>query len=252
MLHRLCPLLFTRVTIRKVSLPIVKGFNMAERHIKIYTKTGDKGTSLLFNMERIGKESDYFEALGDTDELNSQLGVAREYCAQASNGLEENLAEIQSRLLDLGSHLATPIRSSAANQIERAGFQEEDVVILESWIDELDAKLPPLRNFILPSGGLSASSLHLARTIARRAERHVVPLVNRGDANPVALRYLNRLSDFLFVAARTAAQKEGYHETVYKKAKVRSPSPSAAASEDSRTSSSAAASDNRTEETARS
>lgn len=200
---------------------------------RVYTKTGDAGTTSLFNQQRRSKADDYFEALGDTDELNANLGVVRAHCQSGSSDrseaaaascaqLDEQLAEIQSRLFDVGAHLATPRQSSNAAAQSRTQFDEDHVTQLEHWIDAMEAHLPPLRNFILPSGGIVAAQLHVARAVCRRAERKTVPLVAREDADPVVGRYLNRLSDFLFVAARFAALSSERPETIWKKPRVRS------------------------------
>lgn len=188
-----------------------------KRTMKIYTKTGDKGTSSLYNGKRFPKTEIYFQALGDTDELNASLGLAREYCIQDQNGLDEKLTKIQSRLLDVGSSIATPLGISEDDQLERVHFDEEYVLELEQWIDEVDETLPPLSNFILPSGGLASSSLHVSRTIARRAERNVMGLILEEQCPPQVGMYLNRLSDYLFVVARFAAKHAQRPETVYKK-----------------------------------
>ena len=165
--------------------------------MKVYTRTGDKGESSLYNGERRPKDFQVFEALGDTDELNSMLGAAREF-ALGVHGLEdlpEQLEEIQSRLLDVGSAVATPLATSSDAKVARTKFPEASVTALEHWIDEMDEELPPLKNFILPSGGKGPAFLHLARTVCRRAERKVVPLVREESVEPVVGRYLNRLSD---------------------------------------------------------
>jgi cob(I)alamin adenosyltransferase len=189
--------------------------------IRVYTRTGDAGTTSLFNGERKGKDEAYFAALGDVDELNAHLGLARELCATESVGIEEQLVEIQSRLLDVGSAVATPQRTSSAAQLARASFASIDLAQqLEVWIDAMDDTLPPLKNFILPSGGAASSQLHIARTVCRRAERALVPLIRDGDLDSGVGRYVNRLSDYLFVAARFAAAKAGKAEVVYKKARV--------------------------------
>lgn len=186
---------------------------------KIYTKTGDKGTSSLYSGERRRKDDAVFEALGDVDELNSALGVAHEYCSLAKIGvLCTQIEEIQSRLLDVGTAVATPLDKSSSRKVQRARFDASAVASLEKWIDEFDERLPPLRNFILPSGGLASSHLHVARTLCRRAERRVVPLVDEQHVEGVVAQYLNRLSDYLFTAARHAAAAAARPETVYKKA----------------------------------
>jgi cob(I)alamin adenosyltransferase len=185
--------------------------------MKVYTKTGDKGTSTLFSGERRPKDHAVFKALGDTDELNAQIGVAVEQArvAAASDFLPPRLEQIQSRLFDLGACVATPLTSASETKQRRAGlFDEANVAQLEQWIDQMDEQLPPLKCFILPSGGgLASTQLHVARAVCRRAERSVTPLVAAGDVDGVVQRYLNRLSDFLFVSARFAALKEGKEET---------------------------------------
>merc|ERR1712154_447867 len=150
---------------------------------------------------------------------NASIGVAREFCIQANNGLNDKLIEIQSRLMDIGSAIATPISSdkSKESKLKHVQFSEDNITNLESWIDELDETLPALRNFILPSGGLSSSHLHLARAICRRCERHIIPLKKNDDITDSVSIYMNRLPDFLFVAARYAAQHDKESEMIYQK-----------------------------------
>ena len=143
---------------------------------KVYTKTGDAGSSSLFNGQRRGKDELVFAALGDTDELNAAIGVAAAHCTmeQAAHPelapLAPQFVALQSRLLDLGSAVATPQSSSNEAQLKRAAFDVdgEEARQLEGWIDVMDEELPPLRNFILPSGGLVSASLHVARATCRR------------------------------------------------------------------------------------
>mmetsp|Transcript_798 Transcript_798/g.1190 ORF Transcript_798/g.1190 Transcript_798/m.1190 type:complete len:263 (-) Transcript_798:79-867(-) len=183
----------------------------------IYTRTGDKGTSMLYSGERRSKNDVVFEAMGATDELNGVLGIAREYCIMSNNGLDEPLADIQSRLFDIGAVIATPRSSSSESKISKTPFSESHTRDLEQLIDHMDSALPPLTTFILPSGGLSSTHLHLARSICRRAERRVVALVSEGEIELEVQKYLNRLSDFLFSAARYASFKERRPETVWQK-----------------------------------
>ncbi len=185
----------------------------------IYTRSGDDGFAVLYNFERRCKAEDYFQALGSVDELNSQLGLAREYCLIDGNGLDSILANLQSRLLDLGSLLATPSSSSTPEQLERVKFDPENLLMIEKLIDEYDSQLPKLTRFILPSGGFSSAHLHVARTIARRAERETVEIVRRGEVDPIALKFLNRISDLFFVLARFAAKHVGKEEVTWSKAK---------------------------------
>ncbi|KAF4029182.1 Cobalamin adenosyltransferase [Phytophthora infestans] len=206
------PLLVALRAPRSNSLQILGSF----RGMKVYTKTGDNGTSQLFSGERRPKNDAVFQALGDMDELNAQIGVAVEQARVAANAfLPPKLEQIQSRLFDLGACVATPLTSASETKQRRTGaFNDANVTQLEHWIDEMDTKLPLIKCFILPSGGgLASTHLHVARAVCRRAERSVVPLVGAGDVDGVVQRYLNRLSDFLFVSARFAAVKEGKEET---------------------------------------
>eukprot|EP00239_Pterosperma_sp_CCMP1384_P011499 CAMPEP_0197863138 /NCGR_PEP_ID=MMETSP1438-20131217/40390_1 /TAXON_ID=1461541 /ORGANISM="Pterosperma sp., Strain CCMP1384" /LENGTH=213 /DNA_ID=CAMNT_0043480923 /DNA_START=135 /DNA_END=776 /DNA_ORIENTATION=- len=194
---------------------------VAPTKYKVYTKTGDKGTSSLYNGQRADKDSEVFGALGDTDELNNSVGVAREFCLIAGHSeLCMQLEEIQSRLLDVGSAVATPADTTKSDRkLELTRFNPAHASEVESWIDSLDEELPALQNFILPSGGQAAAFLHVARGVARRAERSVVPLVRAEKVEQSVGIYLNRLSDYFFTAARYAAMKEGKPEVTYKKVK---------------------------------
>jgi cob(I)alamin adenosyltransferase len=188
-----------------------------KNRFKIYTKTGDGGTSQLYNGQRKPKDVITFQALGDTDELNSHIGVALQHGSVAMSVLEPQLERIQSRLLDIGSAIATPLTESGTSKINRVTFPDGEVETVEKWIDGLDEELPPLSSFILPSGGHASAQLHLARTVCRRAERSVVVIQQEGDVEHSVLKYLNRLSDYLFTAARYAAMKDGKEEVIYKK-----------------------------------
>ncbi|XP_784498.4 corrinoid adenosyltransferase [Strongylocentrotus purpuratus] len=187
---------------------------------KIYTRTGDKGTSVTIAGDRRPKNDIVFEALGATDELSSHIGLAREF-VQESNLSSTNLQleEIQCILQDAGSNIATPKSLASKNQLDMTGFNGATVEMLETWIDEMTTKLPPLRNFILPSGGKSSSAIHVARSVCRRAERSIAPLATSDEIDPAVARFINRLSDYLFTAARYVAQEEGKKETVYRRVK---------------------------------
>jgi ATP:cob(I)alamin adenosyltransferase len=187
------------------------------RRIHVYTKTGDKGTSSLYNGERRDKDDAIFSALGDVDELNAAIGLANEFVTSEGVGISEQLTEVQSRLLDVGSAVATPVDASSPAHLSRVIFSGDHAMQLERWIDAMDDELPPLKNFILPSGGLASAHLHVARTICRRAERSVTPLSREGHVSPIVAQFLNRLSDYLFVAARFASLKAGATEHIYKK-----------------------------------
>lgn len=183
---------------------------------KIYTRTGDKGTSMTFSGDRRLKNDDLFGALGTTDELSSYIGLAREFCPDVP-AIGERLELIQCVLQDVGSHVATPKSTASAKHLERTTFDERHITNLENWIDEYTKELPPLTNFILPSGGKAGSVLHIARTVCRRAERHLVVLLQKDEIDEVTYKYMNRLSDFLFTAARYAAMKEGKEEVIYRR-----------------------------------
>ncbi|KAK3595721.1 hypothetical protein CHS0354_025343 [Potamilus streckersoni] len=182
---------------------------------KIYTKTGDKGTSATFTGERRVKDDNIFEALGTTDELSSVIGVAMEYCTEAGHSFVHQLETVQCVLQDVGSAIATPSTSARDAHRKKTEFSLQHVTTLENWIDTHTEELPPLKHFILPSGGKSAATLHLARSICRRAERRITSLVRSGEVEPETLRYLNRLSDYLFTVARLAAFREGHKEKIY-------------------------------------
>lgn len=200
-----------------MNLSIIK--RTMSQGFKIYTKSGDKGTSALFTGERLPKDAQVFQTLGAIDELNAHLGLAREYMTKESQGLEQ-LEEIQARLIDVGSHVATPRTSEQSKKVAHTDFPAQHITDLEQWIDAMDTKLPVLKNFILPSGGLAASQLHIARTVCRRAERSLVPLFQEEMISEPTYIYVNRLSDYLFMLARICAIEEGKPETIYKKAKI--------------------------------
>ena len=171
--------------------------------MKIYTRRGDQGQTDLFGGERVAKSDARVEAYGEVDELNACVGAAAAESQHAD--LRGLLQRVQSTLFDLGATLATPDpeRREKAN-IPRAS--EEDVAELEAAIDRLEGELPPLRSFILPGGSRASAAFHVARTVCRRAERRVVALGELDDVDAAGLRYLNRLSDFLFVLARIENQ----------------------------------------------
>ncbi len=171
--------------------------------MKIYTKTGDDGTTSLFGGQRVLKSDLRIECYGTVDELNSQLGVVQSFGTDSE--LAAMILRIQHLLFTLGADLATP--PDATTRIERISGQE--VLELEHWIDSLDARLPSLKSFILPGGAVTASGLHVARTICRRAERILILARETEDISDETLRFLNRLSDLLFVMARAENQSKG-------------------------------------------
>jgi len=195
------------------------GDNVERKKSMVYTRTGDKGESSLYNGERRSKTDPVFEALGHQDELCAAIGIAREHCVINNNGLNDMLIEIQSRLFDLGAAVATPRNSNqtSSKDIVYTLFSKIHTEELEEWIDTLDSQLKPLTTFIIPSGGLSSTNLQLARVICRRAERSIIPLIENNQVDHEVGKYLNRLSDFLFVAARIATFREGRDEIEWKK-----------------------------------
>lgn len=168
---------------------------------KIYTRTGDDGSTGLVDGSRLSKDSARVSAYGDVDETNSVIGVAR---LQLTNiALDRILARIQNELFDLGADLATPLPAKGDADSEYAlRIVASQVTQLETDLDALNADMSALSSFILPGGSAPAAYLHQARTVARRAERMMVTLADDTAVNPHALAYINRLSDFLFVAAR--------------------------------------------------
>ncbi|QTK82493.1 Cob(I)yrinic acid a,c-diamide adenosyltransferase [Agrobacterium tumefaciens] len=171
---------------------------------KIYTRTGDKGTTALVSGPRRLKHDLRVEAYGTVDETNSAIGVARLHTA-GMDTLDAMLFRIQNDLFDLGADLATPDDGEPLSY-EPLRIVESQVTRLETEIDELNASLEPLTSFVLPGGSAAAANLHMARTICRRAERLMVELsvAESEIVSPAAIKYANRLSDFLFVAARFA------------------------------------------------
>ncbi len=171
--------------------------------MKIYTRTGDDGSTSLFAGGRVGKDDVRVEAYGTVDELNSVLGIVR--AVSKNDEISEIVKEIQNLLFTLGADLATPLESENA-RIKR--ISKEDVENIERLIDKIDEKLEPLRSFILPGGTLVASFLHLARAVCRRAERRIVYLSKKEKINSQIIPFINRLSDLLFVLARYANKIE--------------------------------------------
>ena len=168
---------------------------------KIYTRTGDDGSTGLVDGSRLSKSSNRVRAYGDVDELNSIIGLVRLYLENLT--LDQMLSRIQNDLFDLGADLATPLPKPGEADSEYAlRMVDAQSTRLETELDQLNAELMPLDSFVLPGGHPPAAYLHQARTVCRRAEREVVALQSEADINPAALTYLNRLSDFLFVAAR--------------------------------------------------
>jgi cob(I)alamin adenosyltransferase len=183
----------------------------------IYTRSGDAGTTALFGGGRVPKDHRRVIAYGEVDELNSTIGVALAF--MTDKRLAEILTSVQNELFNIGAELASESGAEKAANYARA-FTDADAktAALESLMDELDAALPPLTTFILPSGSQGGALLHLCRTVCRRAERAVVTLSHQENVNPDLGRYLNRLSDLLFVMARHVNHADGKPETSWRKA----------------------------------
>ena len=186
---------------------------------KIYTRTGDAGTTRLATGQSVSKSDARVEAYGAVDETNACVGLARVHLG-ADPELDAMLARIQNELFDLGADLSTPPKpDEAAGSVLRVS--DGQVARLEAEIDALNDQLPALKSFVLPAGTTAAAALHLARTVCRRAEREAVRLLEAGEpVSGPAMRYLNRLSDFLFVAARWANGR-GEAEVFWESGKTR-------------------------------
>lgn len=177
--------------------------------MKIYTRTGDKGTSGLFGGDRVSKDDSRLHAYGTLDELNAIIGSALSM-EEVPKNIREQLLRVQHLLFEMGADLATPLSSKA--KIKR--LQPDLATMMEGWIDELEETLPPLTSFILPGGSLSGAKLHEARTVCRRAERWIVTLKDKEPINKNLILIVNRLSDYLFVAARAVNQSLGIPEAI--------------------------------------
>lgn len=180
---------------------------------RIYTKSGDDGTTALGSGMRVPKNDPRVEAYGTVDELNAIVGMA--LAGGADGRIRPMLASIQNRLFDVGADLAFSHHKDEGWQPVR--IKPEHIRTLEEWIDRLEGELPPIHNFILPGGSKTASELHLARTVCRRAERLVVNLILHDNTGEWILKYLNRLSDLLFVMARAQNQGENLPDVFWEK-----------------------------------
>jgi cob(I)alamin adenosyltransferase len=177
---------------------------VGNRLSKIYTRTGDDGTTGLGDGTRVGKDSARVNAYGTVDELNSSIGIV--LACDIDERVREVLTQVQHDLFDLGGELCIP---------GMAMVHAADIERLEQTLDAFNEDLPPLKEFILPGGGMAAAHCHLARTICRRAEREIVTLARHDAVRPEAMRYLNRLSDLLFVLARVLARASGHGEVLW-------------------------------------
>ncbi len=175
--------------------------------MKIYTKTGDKGKTSLFGGTRVSKADDRLEAYGTIDELNSHIGLVRD--TQSDEHLKTILKEIQDRLFTIGANLATDKTSKMA---QIPDLFDTDIELLEKEIDDMEQSLSPMTSFILPGGHVHVSHCHIARCVCRRTERLTIKLSESVQIEPIIIRYLNRLSDYLFVLSRKVTQELGADE----------------------------------------
>lgn len=182
---------------------------------KVYTLTGDKGTTSLVGGQRVDKDNMRVEAYGTVDELNSHIGLLasllRDHCDESTAA---TLFKVQNRLFNLGAYLATETDDGTSPVY---GLSDDDVKGIEARIDEMDATLPPMRSFILPGGCHSAAQADVCRTVARRAERRVITLAHNTPVNPLAMQYLNRLSDFFFILSRYINIQNNFNEIFWDK-----------------------------------
>jgi cob(I)alamin adenosyltransferase len=178
---------------------------VGNRLSKIYTRTGDDGSTGLGDGARVSKDSARVTAYGTVDEANSAIGIV--LACEIPEPIRDVLVAVQHQLFDLGGELCIPGHSA---------IFDADIEALEDTLDRFNADLPPLKDFILPGGGMAAAQAHLARTICRRAEREVVTLSHHDAVRPEAIRYLNRLSDLLFVLCRVLARESGHGEVLWR------------------------------------
>ena len=182
---------------------------MGNRLSKLATKTGDDGTTGIGGNQRLDKDSARIEAIGTVDELNACIGMT---CSQGiDSNIAEVLTEVQHRLFDLGGELAMPGYTLV---------EDKHVSQLDTWLDEFNSQLPPLKEFVLPKGDLATTSCHLARTICRRAERRIVTLSRNEAINQCTRIYLNRLSDLLFVFCRLLARVDSNSEEMWRSKRI--------------------------------
>lgn len=175
--------------------------------MKVYTKTGDLGETSLLGGTRVSKAELQIESYGTVDELNAYIGLIRDQIWKQP--ILKELIEIQDRLFTIGSHLAN---DKTKSKIKIPPILEEDILRLEQEIDKLDESLPPMRAFVLPGGHTTVSYTHIARCVCRRAERQVIRLNQSWEVNPIIIKYLNRLSDYLFVLGRGLSKNLGAEE----------------------------------------
>ena len=181
--------------------------------VKIYTRTGDAGDTGLFGGGRVPKDDPRVEAYGDVDELNAVLGMAR--AVELMPRIDEVLVLVQRDLFAIGALLATPDLDKMAQHLQKARVDDHRIAELEQSIDDAESELEPLRAFVLPGGTPKAAALHVARTVCRRAERHIVRLQHDVEVPGLVVIYMNRLSDLLFTLARLANKRAGAGEVTW-------------------------------------
>ena len=181
---------------------------------KVYTLTGDKGTTSLVGGQRVAKDDIRVEAYGTVDELNAHIGMLAHAIKGEMPEVEKLIFKIQNKLFNLGAYLATEQKDVESPVY---GLSDDDVKAVEAMIDTLDEQLPPMRGFILPGGTRASVCCDICRTVTRRAERRVVTLAAQQPLNPLAQRYLNRLSDFFFILARHCNVTSNVEEVIWDK-----------------------------------
>jgi cob(I)alamin adenosyltransferase len=178
--------------------------------MKIYTKTGDQGETSLLGGTRVPKSNIRIEAYGTIDELNAHMGLLNDQNIAAD--LKESILRIQHELFDIGAYLAC---ETEPEKFKLRLINTHHIQMLESGIDQMENELSPLKNFILPGGHVSVSQCHVARCVCRRAERNVIQLAENQEVSELVIKYLNRLSDYLFVLARKIAKDQGIQEVIW-------------------------------------
>lgn len=176
----------------------------------IYTRTGDGGTTSLVGGKRIGKDDVRLEAYGTVDELNAHLGLLRVFTGDVAGDTSSELDSIQNKLFNIGAYLATEGAETCR------GLDSADIIRLEEWMDAMEESLPPLKSFVLPGGTRAAAEAHICRTVCRRAERRVITLGRSAQIDDNVVKYLNRLSDWLFVYSRWLVVRSGGREITWK------------------------------------
>jgi len=179
------------------------------KEFKVYTKTGDDGTTGLVGGNRVKKYDPRLEGYGTVDELNASIGIIRSF--DIPDDIKSLLIQIQNKLFNIGSRLASDHKGDSFTA--KLVVKNEEIEVLETAIDKFEEDLPALKKFILPGGELSVAQCHMSRTICRRAERRIVEFAEQTPVQPEIIKYINRLSDFLFVLARKLSHLEGIEET---------------------------------------